>query len=87
MLMDAGLPLPDEVGYELEQAGDVVAEAELAWVARKLVLLMPAQADGATVWQGNGWKTLVADGQWAQELADALGNHGTQETTQQEVQV
>ncbi|NMQ26322.1 DEAD/DEAH box helicase [Candidatus Accumulibacter phosphatis] len=87
VLMDAGLPLPDEVGYELEQAGDVVAEAELAWVARKLVLLMPAQADGATVWQGNGWKTLVADGQWAQELADALGNHGTQETTQQEVQV
>jgi DEAD/DEAH box helicase domain-containing protein len=34
VLMDAGLSPPDEVGYELEQAGDVVAEAELAWVAR-----------------------------------------------------
>src|SRR5439155_11589286 len=49
-LMDTGLPSPDEVGYELEQAGDVVAEAELAWIRQKLVLLMPAHVDRQPVW-------------------------------------
>jgi DEAD/DEAH box helicase domain-containing protein len=67
-LMDAGLSPPDEVGYELEQAGSVVAEAELAWVAQKLVLLMPAQADSAAVWQVNGWETWMADGPWPQQI-------------------
>ncbi|WP_374691698.1 hypothetical protein [Accumulibacter sp.] len=86
VLMDAGLSPPDEVGYELEQAGDVVAEAELAWVAQKRVLLMPAQADSAAVWQANGWQTWMADGQWPQQLADVLGQHGVQEDTQQESQ-
>ncbi len=85
-LMDAGLSPPDEVGYELEQAGDVVAEAELAWVGQKLVLLMPAQADSAAVWQVNGWQTWMADDQWPQQLAAALGHHDAQANTQQGIQ-
>jgi len=71
-LMLAGLPPPNEVGYELDQAGDVVAEAELAWTQRKLVLLMPAQADSTTVWAAHGWTTLVADDGWQQQLKDKL---------------
>jgi hypothetical protein len=85
-LMDAGFSPPDEVGYELEQAGSVVAEAELAWVAQKRVLLMPAQADSAAVWQVNGWETWMADGPWPQQLVDALGHNGAQEDAQQEIQ-
>ena len=83
-LMDAGLPPPDQVGYELEEAGEVVAEAELAWFEHKLVLLMPAQADSTAVWKANGWNALLAEGQWQQQLGDALRNHGTNENTQGE---
>ncbi len=83
-LMDAGLPPPDQVGYELEEAGEVIAEAELAWFERRLVLLMPTQADSSAVWQAKGWKALLAEAQWQQQLADALRNHGTNENTQGE---
>jgi DEAD/DEAH box helicase domain-containing protein len=78
-LMDAGLPPPDEVGYELEQVGDVVAEAELAWIQRKLVLLLPVHADSASVWEANGWKTLMAEDKWQQRLAEELGNRAAQQ--------
>ena len=76
-LMEAGLPPPDEVGYELEQAGEVVAEAELAWVPRKLALLMPAHIDCQAVWEAQGWKTVVAEGEWQQRLIEVLGNSVT----------
>lgn len=85
-LMDAGLPPPDEVGFELEQEGDVVAEAELAWLKRKLVLLMPVHVDSASVWEANGWKTLMAEDGWQQRLVDELRNGATQENIQQEGQ-
>lgn len=84
-LMDAGLPPPDEVGYELEQVGDVVAEAELAWIQHKLVLLMPVHADSASVWEANGWKTLMAEDGWQQRLTNELGNRTAQEDIPQEV--
>lgn len=71
-LMDAGLPPPDEVGYELEQAGEVVAEAELAWKPFKLVLLMPVHAEYQTMWTSQGWKTVVAEGEWVQRLSKEL---------------
>lgn len=85
-LMDAGLPPPDEVGFELEQAGDVVAEAELAWIQRKLVLLMPVHADSTTVWETNGWKTLMAQDEWHSRLADELGSPTNQVIKPQEGQ-
>lgn len=45
------------VGYELiDSSGCVVAEAELAWPAKKVVVLL-ADADG-TVFDANGWKAL-----------------------------
>jgi DEAD/DEAH box helicase domain-containing protein len=79
-LLDAGLPPPDEVGYELDHAGDVVAEAELAWIKRKLVLLMPVHAEGAPVWQANGWRTLMAEDDWQKRLAEELGNEISNES-------
>jgi DEAD/DEAH box helicase domain-containing protein len=85
-LMDAGLPPPDEVGYELEQDANVLAEAELAWGQRKLVLLMPEQIDSKTVWEGKGWTAIVAEGDWQQRLRDEFGNHAGQEQENQEGQ-
>jgi DEAD/DEAH box helicase domain-containing protein len=73
-LMVAGLAPPDEVGYELEQAGEVVAEAELAWRQSKLVLLMPEHAHSASIWEANGWQALVAENEWPQRLANKLSN-------------
>lgn len=86
-LMDTtGLPPPDEVGYELEEAGEVVAESELAWVPRKLALLMPVHIDCQSVWEAQGWKTVVAEGEWEKRLAQELGNHSAQAGAQQEEQ-
>lgn len=85
-LMDVGLPPPDEVGYELEEAGGVVAESELAWVSRKLALLMPVHIDCQSVWEAQGWKTVVAEGEWQKRLAQELGNHSAQAGAQQEEQ-
>ena len=85
-LMAAGLPPPDEVGYELEQEDGVAAEAELAWLQRKLVLLMPEHAESETVWQTNGWKTVVAKNDWQQRLVDELANRTAQVVSQQEAQ-
>ena len=69
---DAGLPPPDEVGYELDMSDEVIAEAELVWVQRRLVLLMPAQEWSLLVWQKNGWQVIVADSDWQIQLAKAL---------------
>lgn len=85
-LLDAGLPPPDEVGYELDHAGDVVAEAELAWTKRKLVLLMPAHAEGAPIWQANGWRTLMAEDDWQKQLTEELGNNSGKPTAQEDIQ-
>ena len=71
-LMDAGLPPPEEVGYELEHLGDVIAEAELAWLPQKLVLLLTAHADSKAVWEAHGWNTLMAEGEWQLQLAAML---------------
>lgn len=86
-LMVAGLPPPDEVGYELDQGSEVIAEAELAWLQRKLVILMPVHADSSSVWESNGWKVVVAEGEWPQSLADELTYRSAQEDKQQEDQV
>src|SRR5262249_51233856 len=78
VLMDAGVPPPDEVGYELERAGNVIAEAELAWTQRKLGLLMPAHIEFQGVWQSHGWKAVLAQGEWQQRLLEELTSQGAQ---------
>ncbi len=75
ILKEAGLPPPDEVGYELEQDGNVLAEAELAWSGQKLVLLMPEQSASAVVWEEHGWKICIAQDEWSKRLRDEIGMH------------
>jgi DEAD/DEAH box helicase domain-containing protein len=85
-LMNAGLPPPDEVGYELEQGGEVTAEAELIWTARKVALLMPTHTDSKAVWEGLGWKTVAAEEGWVERLTEELSSHGNQAGAEQEEQ-
>ena len=86
LLMDAGVVPPDEVGFELEENGDVVAEAELAWSQAKLVLLMKEHMSSSEVWQAHGWKVMLADGDWHQELIKELSHIGTDQNKEQESQ-
>jgi DEAD/DEAH box helicase domain-containing protein len=55
-----------EVGYEhVDQRGQVVAEAELAWPAKKLVVVLEAQQEYDAVWAGAGWTSVPARSGWA----------------------
>ena len=77
-LMAAGLPPPDEVGYELEQGGEVVAEAELVWMQHKVALLMPAHLDRLSTWEALGWRVVAANDEWKRLMVDELRNRSVQ---------
>jgi DEAD/DEAH box helicase domain-containing protein len=51
---------PPTVGYELaNERGSVVAEAEMAWPDKSLVLLTADQEDLAFEWSNAGWTALI----------------------------
>ena len=77
----AGAALP-EVGLELADAkGRVLADAELAWPAAKVLVLRPDQGDLASLWAAADWQVLrlddshtaIAGQPWAWALAPLLG--------------
>ena len=74
-------PLP-EIGYELADDREVViAEAEMAWINEKIVLLTYEGLDAAKAWTTAGWKvlglntdsTFVGNSPWVDAVAIALG--------------
>jgi DEAD/DEAH box helicase domain-containing protein len=76
----AGSNLPT-VGLELaDENGRVLADAELAWSERKLVVLRPDQVDLATEWLAVGWQvfeleenlTMVEGKPWESVIAEKL---------------
>lgn len=71
-LLDAGVPVPDEVGFELEEDGEVVAECELAWTSRKIVLLLDHHADTQPIWTQHGWRTVPVAPGWPAQLTAKL---------------
>jgi DEAD/DEAH box helicase domain-containing protein len=71
-LQSAGAPVPDEVGYELEDDGEVVAECELVWTSRKVVLLLDHHADSEAAWTGRGWTTVKTSPGWPALLLNKL---------------
>jgi DEAD/DEAH box helicase domain-containing protein len=71
-LQEAGAPVPDEVGFELEDDGTVVAECELVWTSRKVVLLLDHHADSEAAWTGRGWQTVKASPGWPALLLSSL---------------
>jgi DEAD/DEAH box helicase domain-containing protein len=75
-LRDTGFPTPDEVGFELGGDEAVIAEAELAWTQRRIVLLMPHHLDFKAVWESHGWTTVLAEGPWASALTNIFNTSG-----------
>jgi DEAD/DEAH box helicase domain-containing protein len=74
-LASAGCAVPDEVGYEhADPAGNVDAEAELAWTAARLVVVVDGQADYLHVWTGLGWTVIEAKDDWAQAVSAAFAS-------------
>jgi len=72
-LSAAGVAAPDEVGFELAPDGkNVTAEAELAWLSPKIVLLLEHQYEYQPEWEKQGWKVLLADEGWVESLTSAL---------------
>jgi DEAD/DEAH box helicase domain-containing protein len=78
-LLDASVPVPDEVGYELEDDGEVVAECELAWTSRKVVLLLDLNADSEPAWTARGWQTVTASPGWPGILVAKLNSSPPEE--------
>ena len=51
---------PPEIGHELaDEHGVVVAESEMAWTNKHVVLLTYDQSDMADAWKAAGWTALV----------------------------
>jgi DEAD/DEAH box helicase domain-containing protein len=76
-LREDGQPPPDECGYELAENAVIIAECELAWFDRKVVLLLEARQDAGPVWSERGWTPIVAQEGWVERLAAALSRQGT----------
>jgi hypothetical protein len=70
-LRDLGVPAPEEVGYELAVGGQVLAEAELAWPAKKVALLITLEDAGAA-FQKQGWTVVEAADGWPATIAKNL---------------
>lgn len=72
-LARAALPPPDEVGYEQTFNGkSVEAEAELAWTAVRVVVLVEHQFDYQPAWEHQGWRVVLATGDWTPTLTALL---------------
>ncbi|MBK1683926.1 DEAD/DEAH box helicase [Rhodoferax fermentans] len=80
---------PPMIGHELaDEHGAVIAEAEMAWPTKHVVLLTFEQADMTDVWVMAGWQALVLDEPnptvegiaWSEAVATKLGMMGLHKT-------
>jgi DEAD/DEAH box helicase domain-containing protein len=57
-LAEAGVEIP-EIGYEYaDDAGVVIAEAELAWPRSRMCVLLDSQAEFSGAWAAAGWRSV-----------------------------
>ncbi|MDR0853996.1 MAG: hypothetical protein LBN34_06475 [Clostridiales Family XIII bacterium] len=63
-LSDLNIALPSAVGFEIENNnGEIIGEAELAWVEKKIALLLPSQTDCTDSIAAEKWTVFCsADG-------------------------
>jgi hypothetical protein len=66
------VPVPDQVGFELEQYGEVIAECELAWTNQKVALLLDPHRATSTAWLQAGWRIVYDEAEWPAKLANEL---------------
>jgi DEAD/DEAH box helicase domain-containing protein len=73
-LATAGL-VPPSVGYEhVDERGEIVAEAELAWPAHRLAVMMSHQLEYTPFWTGAGWTAISVDGDWVAAVLAHMAN-------------
>lgn len=65
-LSSLGVELPDEPGYELDDA-----MAELAWPSKKVCYLTEEQGDDRSFFEGNGW-TIIRPSMDDEAILDAF---------------
>ncbi len=76
-LRDRGYSPPDELGFEHVGArGEVDAEAELAWIGSKVIVLLESQREFEAVWLSQGWRLVIATDDWAHNASLALSKEG-----------
>ncbi|RAL21424.1 DEAD/DEAH box helicase [Thermoflavimicrobium daqui] len=63
----AGIPRP-EVGYEFEENGEIIGEAELVWPESKICLLTPAQSVDRDSIEKLGWRVWDLPGDVTEEI-------------------
>ena len=56
---ESGVDTPDYVGYEIMDADKVIAEAELAWIDKKIAYLASSQMRNAEKLVNKGWMVLI----------------------------
>jgi len=72
--VEKGIRQPDCIGFELtNDQGEVIAEAEVAWVQEMVALLRDDQQVSREVFEAAGWKAYVAYSWIVAELEEALG--------------
>ena len=65
-LRTLGVAPPDQIGFEWESSGEVVAEAELLWESPQVVVLLAQQMEQKERWLEGGWKVVPGgDAGWA----------------------
>lgn len=62
-MISSGIPAPDEIGYELVSSsnGAVIGEASMAWIDKRIVLLIPEQEEYRTTFENEGFTVLLAN--------------------------
>lgn len=60
-LAEAGVLVPDEVGFELtDDTGEVLGMAEMAWITSKIVYLTEDEMSDSKVFEKNGWLVITS---------------------------
>ena len=61
VLKDANAPVPDEIGYELFDNDEVIAEIEMAWLDSKIAYLTEEQMEYEEILSEKGWTIIHND--------------------------
>ena len=67
-LKEINAPIPDEIGYELVDEDEVIAEIELAWTEKKIAYLTEDQSEYEEILTEKGWTIIHNDTAVSKEI-------------------
>lgn len=65
---EVNAPVPDEIGYELTEGGEVIAEIEMAWINSKIAYLTDEQMEYEDLLSEKGWTIINYDTEVSKEM-------------------